>query len=184
MKRAFDLVVSLVGLVLAGWIVLLLMAAVRLTSPGPGLFAQERVGRGKRPFVCYKLRTMHRETPSAATHHTTAASVTRLGRWLRRLKLDELPQLWNVMTGEMSLVGPRPCLPIQAELIAEREKRGVFRVRPGITGKAQVAGIDMSDPVRLAEIDAQYVTEASFAGDLKLILRTLVGGGQGDRVSA
>lgn len=182
MKRAFDLVVSIVSLVVLGWLVLLLIAAVRLTSPGTGLFAQERIGRDQRRFICYKLRTMYRETPSAATHHTTSSSVTKLGRWLRRLKLDELPQLWNVLTGHMSLVGPRPCLPIQTELIEEREKRGVFRVRPGITGTAQVAGVDMSDPVRLAQIDARYAAEYSFTGDLALILRTLGGGGQGDRI--
>ena len=181
-KRAFDIVMSALGLILAGWLIVVLALAIRLGSPGPGLFAQERVGRHGRPFVCYKLRTMYRETRSAASHHTAAASVTALGKWLRRFKLDELPQLWNVLKGEMSLVGPRPCLPIQTELIEARRRLGVLEVRPGITGLAQVRGVDMSEPERLARIDADYARRRSFAGDLLLILRTVVGGGRGDRV--
>ena len=109
---------------------------------------------------------MYRTTLSAASHETPASAVTPLGRRLRALKLDELPQLWNVLKGEMSLVGPRPCLPSQTVLVDEREKRGVLAIRPGITGKAQVMGVDMSDPARLAEIDASYAAEPSFLGDL------------------
>ncbi len=183
MKRLFDLFASLVGLILLGWLIGVLAILVRRDSDGPGLFAQERVGLRGRTFVCYKLRTMHRATKSAASHETPAAAVTPLGLRLRALKLDELPQLWNVLKGEMSFVGPRPCLPSQAVLIAERERRGVLDVRPGITGKAQVMGVDMSDPVLLAEIDAAYVATRSFVGDLVLILRTVTGSGRGDRVA-
>lgn len=119
------------------------------------------------------------------THQAAAAHVTALGKFLRQSKLDELPQLWNVLWGEMSLVGPRPCLPTQAELIDERRQRGVLNIRPGITGLAQVRGIDMSDPVVLAEIDAEYLRIHSFAVDLKILFRTFfVGSGRGDRIKS
>jgi O-antigen biosynthesis protein WbqP len=108
-----------------------------------------------------------------------ASSVTVLGDHLRRFKIDELPQLYNVLSGDMSLVGPRPCLPSQTELVEARRQLGVLAVRPGITGLAQVGGIDMSDANRLANVDAQYVSSQSFAGDLKLIWATLRGRGVG-----
>lgn len=183
MKRLFDIVASLGGLLALGWLIGLLALLVRRDSAGPGLFRQERVGRNGAPFTCLKLRTMRVETVSAASHETPASAVTALGTRLRRWKLDELPQLWNVLRGEMSFVGPRPCLPVQRELVEERRRRGVLELRPGITGLAQVQGIDMRDPVRLATIDAEYAATRSFAGDLKLILRTVAGGGQGDRVA-
>ncbi|MEF2072228.1 sugar transferase [Consotaella aegiceratis] len=182
MKRLFDIVASLAGLVALGWLVLLLAWAIRRETQGPGIFAQERVGRHRRSFVCYKLRTMARDTVSAPSHETPATSLTPLGRRLRATKLDELPQLWNVLKGDMSLVGPRPCLPIQTVLIEERDRLGALSVRPGITGLAQVQGVDMSDPVRLAAIDAEYVRTRSFIGDLRLLLATVAGRGQGDRV--
>lgn len=182
MKRIFDLAVSATGLLLVGWLILILIVAVRLTSPGPGLFLQERVGRRQELFRCCKLRTMAVDTPHVATHLAPAAGITPLGRWLRRVKLDELPQLWNVLKGEMSLVGPRPCLPVQVELIAARQERGVFALRPGITGRAQILGVDMSDPERLARIDAEYAASMSFPGDLRLLALTVFGAGRGDRV--
>ncbi|NDV86919.1 sugar transferase [Aurantimonas aggregata] len=183
MKRLFDFTVSAIGLLVLGWLILVLVIAIRLTSPGPGLFWQDRIGRGQKPFRCCKLRTMAEGTPHVATHQAAAASITRLGRWLRRVKLDELPQLWNVLKGEMSLVGPRPCLPVQAELIAARERRGVFALRPGITGRAQVLSVDMSDPERLARIDAEYAASRTFAGDVRLLAQTFIGAGRGDRVA-
>ena len=115
-------------------IVLLCAAAIRLTSPGPAIFRQERVGRHGRPFICLKLRSMRSGTGDAPSHQTGAAAITPLGRWLRRLKLDELPQLWNVIAGDMSLVGPRPCLPTQAELIAARSRLGLDRIAPASPG--------------------------------------------------
>ena len=109
-----------------------------------------------------------------------ASWVTPIGRRLRSLKLDELPQLFNVLRGDMSLVGPRPCLPNQAEVIAARRARNVFAIRPGITGIAQLASIDMSTPDELAEADSRYIHDRSFLGDLKIIARTVLGGGAGD----
>jgi O-antigen biosynthesis protein WbqP len=150
-----------------------------LESSGPAIFRQTRVGKGGRPFTCYKLRTMYSGTANLPTHEVQASSVTALGEYLRRFKVDELPQLCNVLAGDMSLVGPRPCLPSQTELIEARRQLGVLAVRPGITGLAQVSGIDMSDAWRLAEIDARYVRTQSFSGDAKLIWATLRGRGVG-----
>ncbi len=182
MKRVFDILASLAGLILLGWLIAILALLVRRDSAGPGLFAQTRVGRNEKTFTCYKLRTMRAGTASVATHEMSSSAVTPLGEKLRRWKLDELPQLWNVLKGEMSFVGPRPCLPVQAEVIEERRKRGVLRLRPGITGLAQVQGIDMSRPSLLAEVDAEYGRTRTFLRDLVLILRTVSGSGQGDRV--
>jgi O-antigen biosynthesis protein WbqP len=123
------------------------------------LFRQERVGRHQKPFTLVKFRTMEKDTASVASHLASASAITPFGRFLRRTKLDELPQLWNVLKGDMSLVGPRPCLFNQEELIAEREARGVYQARPGITGLAQVNGIDMSTPRLLAETDAKMLAE-------------------------
>ena len=184
LKRTFDFLIALVGLVSLGWLVVLLALFVRMTSRGPGIFAQERVGRYGDPFICYKLRTMSVGTPTASTHETPASYVTPLGRWLRRSKLDELPQLWNVLVGEMSLVGPRPCLPIQTELVTARQNLGVLTIRPGITGLAQIQGIDMSNPEHLARIDAEYLRDQNLTTDFILILRTAIGNGQGDRTTA
>lgn len=181
-KRLIDVCAALAGLVLAAPVMLACMAAIRLTSRGPAILRQTRIGRNEQPFVCLKLRTMQWGTPDAPTHQTGAQAVTPLGRHLRRLKLDEIPQLWNVVRGEMSLVGPRPCLPSQTELIEERRRLGVYALRPGITGVAQVAGIDMSDPYRLAAVDARYLAERSTATDLRLIWLTFWGAGRGDRV--
>lgn len=182
MKRTFDLLGAAIGLLLAGPLILALVVAIRKGSDGPGIFTQERVGRHGRVFRCHKLRTMRSGTPDVPTHMAAAAQITSIGAFLRRTKLDELPQLWNVLKGEMSFVGPRPCLPSQTELIAERNKRGVLALRPGITGLAQVNGVDMSHPVMLAEMDAQYLRERSFTGDLRLIYQTVFGAGRGDRV--
>lgn len=182
MKRTLDLVLAVMGLPVAAPVMLVCMVAIRLTSPGPTILRQVRIGRHEQPFTCFKLRTMHAETRLAPSHETPATAVTPVGAWLRRLKLDELPQLWNIIRGEMSFVGPRPCLPSQEELIAARRERGLYTLRPGITGVAQVAGIDMSDPQRLADADAVYLEEASILLDLRLILATLTGAGRGDRV--
>jgi O-antigen biosynthesis protein WbqP len=182
MKRLLDIGLSAVGLVLTAPILAVCTLAVALESRGNPIFAQQRVGRHRQVFTCYKLRSMRSGTPDAATHEIGRAAVTRVGAFLRRVKLDELPQLWNVMRGEMSLVGPRPCLPTQHELIALRDALGVYALRPGITGPAQVRGIDMSNPARLAQVDQQYLTQCSVRGDLALILRTVFGGGHGDFV--
>jgi O-antigen biosynthesis protein WbqP len=179
MKRAFDVSACALFLLFCWPILLIIIIAIRLQSPGSAIFAQIRVGKHGRPFTCYKLRTMYSGTASVPTHEVPASSVTPLGERLRRFKIDELPQLWNVLAGDMSLVGPRPCLRSQIELVEARRKLGVLDVRPGITGLAQVNGVDMSDPNRLAEIDAQYVRTQSLAGDFRLIMATLRGQGVG-----
>ena len=171
-KRIFDIVGGLVGIALFGWLIALLATVVRLTSKGPGIFVQARVGQQGEIFSCYKIRTMREGTPIGATHEVNPSAVTEVGNFLRRFKLDELPQIWNVLKGDMSLVGPRPCLPIQHNLIRERRQRGVLEAKPGITGKSQVLGLDMSDPVGLSIADAEYIAEQSFVGDLMIILQT------------
>jgi O-antigen biosynthesis protein WbqP len=184
MKRLFDFVLALLLAPFALVAVALLAVLVRLDSPGPAVFRQVRLGRGEAPFTCLKLRTMRLGTPDAPSHDIGASAVTGIGRLLRRSKLDELPQLWNILKGEMSFVGPRPCLPTQTALIAARRNRGLFTIRPGVTGVAQVAGVDMSDPERLAALDAEYLGNMSLGRDIGLILRTLSGAGRGDHTNA
>jgi len=181
MLRLLDIVLSVLGL-LATLPLMLVIFVLGLFDTGAPLFLQVRVGRHQCPFTLVKFRTMSMETQSVATHLANPASVTRMGGFLRRTKLDELPQLWNVLKGEMSLVGPRPCLFNQVELIAAREVRGVFDVRPGITGLAQVRGIDMSTPELLAEVDAEMMSRLNLPTYFVYILQTLTGAGAGDRI--
>jgi lipopolysaccharide/colanic/teichoic acid biosynthesis glycosyltransferase len=179
--RIFDFVFSLLGLVF-GFPVLVLLTIVGLFDTGSPIFRQVRVGRYQQPFTLVKFRTMRVDTASVATHLASSASITRFGHFLRKTKLDELPQLWNVLKGEMSLVGPRPGLFNQEELTAERAKRGVYDVRPGITGLAQVSEIDMSTPVLLAETDQQMIQNLTLGNYFKYIFMTVGGKGAGDRV--
>jgi len=181
MKRLFDVIFSLTGLILGSPVLVILWLAGFFMIGSP-LFWQTRVGRQQKPFVLVKFRTMKPGTASVASHLADAASITRWGRFLRRTKLDELPQLWNVLKGEMSLVGPRPCLFNQEELIQERAQRGVFTARPGITGLAQTKGIDMSTPALLAETDATMLASLGLADYFRYIFLTVAGRGQGDRV--
>lgn len=182
MLRILDFVFSLLGLVF-GSPVLLLIYIIGLFDTGSPVFKQERVGRNKKPFTLVKFRTMSVDTASVASHLASTASITKMGGFLRRTKLDELPQLWNVLKGEMSLVGPRPGLFNQAELAAAREKLGVFHVRPGITGLAQVNDIDMSTPDLLAKTDAKMIKDMTLKNYFKYIFQTVLGAGAGDRVS-
>ena len=181
MLRLLDLLLSSVGLLL-GSPVLLTIYVVGLFDTGSPVFQQERVGRNQRPFTLVKFRTMRPDTASVASHLADASAITPLGAFLRRSKLDELPQLWNVLKGEMSLVGPRPCLFNQVELINERATRAVFDARPGITGLAQVSNIDMSTPKLLAETDACMLQSLDLILYLKCIFMTVGGKGAGDRV--
>lgn len=181
MLRLLDLVLSITGLVL-GAPVIFGIYVVGLFDTGSPFFHQERVGRNQKPFTLVKFRTMRPDTASIASHLADASAITRFGAFLRHTKLDELPQLWNVLKGEMSLVGPRPCLFNQGELIAERQSRGVFEVRPGITGLAQVNNIDMSTPKLLAETDARMLQELKFRLYFKYIFMTMSGRGAGDGV--
>jgi O-antigen biosynthesis protein WbqP len=179
--RLLDLFLSALGLTV-GMPILFALALIGLFDTGSPIFRQKRVGRFQRPFTLVKFRTMPPGTPSVATHLANASEITRFGRFLRRTKLDELPQLWNVLKGEMSLVGPRPCLYSQEELIAERARLGVFNARPGITGLAQIEGIDMSRPSLLAEIDARMLASLSVLAYIRYIFITVMGKGSGDQI--
>ena len=179
--RVFDFVFSLSGLVV-GFPVLLVLVIIGLFDTGSPIFRQVRVGQHRRPFTLVKFRTMKVDTASIATHLASSTSITRFGHFLRKTKLDELPQLWNVLKGEMSLVGPRPGLFNQEELTEERAKRGVFDVRPGITGLAQVNEIDMSTPALLAETDQKMIQSLTVTNYFKYIFMTVAGKGLGDRI--
>lgn len=176
-KRLFDILAASTGLIGAAPLLAIACTAIWIESGWSPVFAQKRVGIGGRVFTCYKLRTMYLGTVSVPTHEMQKSAVTPIGARLRRWKLDELPQLYNVLVGDMSLVGPRPCLPSQPRLIHARKQMGVFNVLPGITGLAQVRGIDMSKPEALAAVDAEYAENATILVDLKLLLATLVGQG-------
>lgn len=175
MKRAFDLTSAIVGLLLLWPLLAALALAVRLDSPGPALHWSRRIGRDNAVFRMPKLRTMRVGAPDVATHLLDDPSqwVTPLGHWLRRTSLDELPQLWSVLKGDMSLVGPRPALFNQDDLIALRTRAGIHRLRPGLTGLAQINGRDelpISDKVRL---DAEYLNRRSMLLDLKILAATV-----------
>lgn len=181
MTRLLDLVLSAAGL-LFGAPILALIYILGLLDTGSPLFRQERVGRNQKPFTLVKFRTMSLNTASVASHLASASSITSLGKFLRRTKLDELPQLWNVLKGEMSLVGPRPNLFNQTELITERAALKVYDARPGITGLAQINDIDMSTPELLAKTDREMLDTLSVRKYFEYIFLTVSGKGQGDRV--
>lgn len=181
MIRCFDIVFALLGLIV-GFPLLLLLTLIGYLDTGSPIFRQVRVGRHERAFTLVKFRTMKPETASVATHLVDSGSITKFGHFLRRTKLDELPQLWNVLKGEMSLVGPRPGLFNQQELISARAKRRVFDVRPGITGLAQINAIDMSTPELLAGTDREMIDSLNLRNYFRYIFMTLVGKGGGDRV--
>ena len=181
MTRILDIWFALFGLAL-GFPLLMLLAIVGLLDTGSPLFRQERVGRYKKPFTLVKFRTMTVGTASSQSHLASSSAITPFGNFLRKTKLDELPQLWNVLKGEMSLVGPRPNLFNQEELIQVREAKGVYSVRPGITGLAQIKNIDMSTPELLAETDAEMIASISLGNYFAYIIKTVTGSGSGDAV--
>ena len=174
-KRGFDLLVAVVLLVLTSPLTLLIALAIRLDSPGPALFRQRRVGRSSREFVIYKFRTMHDGTPDLASHLMAGQSdrrITRLGGLLRRSSFDELPQLLNIVRGDMSLVGPRPALHNQHDLIAMRQRAGVDALRPGVTGWAQINGRDEIPMELKVAHDRWYLEHHGLATDLIILFRT------------
>jgi len=179
--RTLDFIFAFCGLLFA-FPILLIVTIIGLFDTGSPIFLQNRVGRYKRPFTLIKFRTMSVETKSVASHLANTSSITKLGSFLRRTKIDELPQLINVLKGEMSLVGPRPNLFNQEELISERDKLGVYDVLPGITGFAQVNSIDMSTPKLLAETDLRMILSLTIKNYFKYIIMTVTGSGSGDAI--
>lgn len=179
-KRILDVTLAVTGLIVFSPVFLIVALMIRSTSPGGALFIQDRVGKNEVIFKCLKFRTMAKNTPNVGSHEADRSWVTPLGRILRKTKLDELPQLVNVLNGEMSLVGPRPCLPSQEELIRARRTFNVFSMRPGITGIAQIQGVDMSVPWELAELDATYLVKNDVLSYGSIIYRTFLGQGRGD----
>lgn len=180
--RILDFLLAFFGL-LFGFPILIILIIVGYFDTGSPVFVQERVGRYMKPFNLIKFRTMKVGTASVASHLASNSSITKFGNFLRKTKLDELPQLWNVLKGEMSLVGPRPNLFNQEELIQERGSRGVYNVRPGITGLSQVNKIDMSTPELLATTDDKMISSLTLVGYFKYILQTIIGKGSGDGVT-
>ena len=174
-KRGFDLLLAAAGLLLLSPLFLVVALCIRLDSPGPVFFRQERVGRGGRLFRIHKFRTMVADAPARGPGLTIGADprVTRVGRWLRRTSLDELPQLWSILVGDMTLVGPRPALHSQHDLIDLRTRAGVQALRPGLTGWAQINGRDVIDLERKVELDIEYLHQRSLGLDLAILLLTL-----------
>jgi len=181
MLRILDVTFSVCGLLLLLPLMLVLLVLGFLDTGSP-ILRQTRVGRNQKPFILVKFRTMAQDTPHVASHLANVSSITTFGHFLRRTKLDEIPQLWNVLMGQMSLVGPRPCLYNQQDLINERIQRGVYKARPGITGLAQLSGIDMSTPQLLASVDESMLKNLNVRTYFKFILLTLAGHGTGDQV--
>ena len=176
-KRILDFLLSLLALVVLSPLLLVLAVIIRATSPGPVFFRQKRVGQYKSHFMIYKYRTMRTDAPKDQPTHLLKdpnAYITPVGRFLRRSSLDELPQLFNILRGEMSLVGPRPALWNQFDLIAERDKFGANDVRPGLTGWAQINGRDELPIDVKARLDGEYVKRMSFFFDARCILGTVI----------
>jgi len=181
MTRTFDILFSFFGLLILSPILIVLII-IGLFDTGLPLFWQERIGVNQKSFKLLKFRSMHVNTQSVATHLANGSAVTKYGKFLRKTKLDELPQLWNVLLGEMSFVGPRPNLLNQTELIQERDSLGVYNVKPGITGLAQINKIDMSTPKELARIDARMINDFGAKKYFHYIIVTVLGKGSGDRI--
>ncbi len=181
MIRLFDVLFSIVGIILL-LPVMFIVFLIGLFDTGAPLFFQKRMGRNGREFTLMKFRTMKIGVKSVSTHLVNKSAITSFGSFLRKSKLDELPQLINVFFGDMSLVGPRPNLFNQKELIEQRDKLGIYAVRPGITGLAQIKEIDMSTPKLLAETDYKMIQELTLLKYFSYILATVSGKGFGDRV--
>lgn len=175
-KRFLDIVLSAVGLLVLSPILLIIAVAIKMDSKGPVLFKQKRVAKGKEYFQILKFRTMYADVPKDVPTHLLAdpeSKITKIGRFLRKSSLDELPQIWNILVGEMSIIGPRPALWNQFDLIAERDKYGANDVRPGLTGLAQVMGRDELPIDIKAKYDGDYVKDITFKNDVKIFFKTI-----------
>ena len=176
-KPLIDVVLSLVGCVVLLLFCLLIAILIKLDSKGPVLFRQKRIGKGKREFYILKFRTMRTDTPSDMPTHlldNPEAYITRIGKFLRKTSLDELPQIFNILKGDMSIIGPRPALWNQYDLIAERDKYGANDIKPGLTGYAQINGRDELPIDVKAKLDGEYVQRMSFWFDVKMFFGTIV----------
>ena len=175
-KRIFDIVMSLCGLIILSPVFLLLIIAIKVDSRGPVLFKQKRVGKNKKLFKILKFRTMRIDTPKDTPTHllkNPEQYITRMGRFLRKTSLDELPQIWNIFVGQMSIIGPRPALWNQDDLIAERDKYGANDLLPGLTGWAQINGRDELAIDVKARLDGEYAEKISFGMDVKCFFGTV-----------
>jgi len=173
MIRIFDFLLSFIGLIVL-LPILILLWIIGLFENGDPLFKQYRVGHNQKLFLLIKFRTMRKETKFIATHLVDDAMITSFGYYLRLTKFDEIPQLYNVLIGDMSLVGPRPCLSNQKKLIIERKKRGVFKVKPGITGFAQISKITMEKPTLLAKTDLKMINKMNLYYYFYYIIKTFL----------
>ena len=176
-KRMIDFVMSLIGMILLLPVFLILMLAIKLDSPGPILFKQKRVGIHKTHFNILKFRTMKIDTPKDMPTHMLQNPdqyITKVGKFLRKTSLDELPQIINILKGDMSIIGPRPALWNQYDLISDRDKYGANDIRPGLTGWAQINGRDELPIDVKARLDGEYVEKLSFAFDVKCFVGTVV----------
>lgn len=173
MIRLFDILFSLIGLIIL-FPIILLISIIGFFESGSPFFKQERIGYDQKIFVLIKFRTMKKGTKSTATHLADHSKVSAFGNFLRITKLDEIPQLINVLIGHMSLVGPRPCLVSQKKLINERKKRSIFKVKPGITGLAQLSGVNMKTPTLLSKIDLKMIKKINLYYYFYYILLTFI----------
>ena len=176
-KRWIDFLLSITGLIVLSPLLVILAIAIKLDSPGPVLFKQKRVGMNKTHFNIYKFRTMRTDTPKDTPTHLLADPdqyITKMGRFLRKTSLDELPQIINILVGQMAIIGPRPALWNQYDLIEERDKYGANAIRPGLTGWAQINGRDELPIEIKAKYDGEYVRRMSFLFDLKCFWGTIL----------
>ena len=176
-KRAIDVVLSFVGIVVLSPVYLFLFILIKCDSPGPVLFKQKRVKRGKKYFNILKFRTMYIDTPQNMPTHmleNPEQYITKTGKFLRKYSLDELPQIFNIFLGDMTIIGPRPALWNQEDLIAERDKYGANDIKPGLTGLAQISGRDELEIEVKAALDGEYAEKMSFWFDVKLFFRTIL----------
>jgi O-antigen biosynthesis protein WbqP len=181
MIRFFDVLFSIFGIIILSPIFVILLI-IGYFDTGSPIFCQERMGINKKAFNLFKFRSMNINAQSLATHLANHSDVTNYGKFIRKTKLDEIPQLFNVLFGDMSFIGPRPNLFNQEELILEREKLGVYNVLPGISGLSQINKINMSTPKLLSETDAKMIKELNTINYFNYIIKTILGKGFGDRV--
>ncbi len=176
-KRGIDCILSLIGLIILSPILLIIAVIIKMTSPGPVLFRQERMGKDNKHFRIMKFRTMRIDTPKDCPTHMLENPdqyITKIGHILRKTSLDELPQLWNIFVGDMAVIGPRPNLPNQYDLNALRDQNGASKVRPGLTGLAQISGRDELEISVKAALDGEYVKKISFLTDVRLFFATFI----------